>query len=235
MPRIALIEELTKEPVPAGSTFLVEFDSSSQWYNATYTITAEWLRQGGKVDYWLAAQPPDKMRSQLRKLGLPNLEEFEESGKLELWDCYTCQLGRKSIEKYALESLKVADLSIWWSKMQVSGRPPDPSMLRIFDDFSILSRFNDDKSWVELVLTRLVPVSFLRKETGIRGVMRGVQDDRVYTRLEGAFDGIVDFRVEEGPKSSGNVMRMRSMRTVPYDPDWHRLNISENFEVTLEK
>jgi len=96
LPRIALIEELTKEPVPAGSTFLVEFDSSSQWYNATYTITAEWLRQGGKVDYWLAAQPPDKMRSQLRKLGLPNLEEFEESGKLELWDCYTCQLGRKS-------------------------------------------------------------------------------------------------------------------------------------------
>lgn len=235
MPRIPIIEDLTKQSVPAGSTFLVEFDSSSQWYNATYTITAEWLKQGGKVDYWLASQPPEKMRSQLRKLGLNNLEELEGGGQFELWDCYTCQLGRKSTEKYALESLKVADLSIWWSKMQVSGRPPDPSMLRIFDDFSILGRFNDDKSWTELVLTRLVPVSFLRKETGIRGVMRGVQDDRVYTRLEGAFDGIIDFRVEEEGESTVNKVRMRSMRTIPYDSNWHRLKIAENFEVTLDE
>lgn len=235
MPRIPLIEDLTKESVPAGSTFLVEFDSASQWYNAAYSMAAGWLRQGGKVDYWLAAQPPERMCSQLNRMGLSNLEELEESGKLELWDCYTCQLGRKSTEKYALESLKVADLSIWWSKMQVSGRPPDPNMLRVFDDFSILGRFNDDKSWVELVLTRLVPVSFLRKETGIRGVMRGVQDDRVYSRLEGAFDSVIDFRVEEGTKTLTNTMRMRSMRTVPYDSDWHRLRVAENFEITLEK
>jgi KaiC/GvpD/RAD55 family RecA-like ATPase len=108
-------------------------------------------------------------------------------------------------------------------------------MLRIFDDFSILGRFNDDKSWVELVLTRLVPVSFSRKETGIRGVMRGVQDDRIYTRLEGAFDGIVDFRVEEGAEKPENKVRIRSMLTVPYDPDWHKLRITENFEVILEE
>lgn len=235
MPRIPLIEDLTHEPVPAGSTFLVEFDSASQWYNASYTISAGWLRQGGKVDYWIAAQPPEKMRSQLRRLGITNVEELEESGKLEIWDCYTCQLGRKSAEKLALESLKVADLSIWWSKMQVSGRPPDPSMLRIFDDLTILDRFNDEKSWVELVLTRLVPVSFLRKETGIRGVMRGVGDERVYSRLEGAFDAIVDFKVEEAGKETRNVMRIRSMRTVPYDSDWHKLKIAPNFEIAFDK
>ncbi len=235
MPRIALFEDLTHEPVPAGTTFLVEFDSASQWYNASYTISAEWLRQGGKVDYWIAAQPPDKMRSQLRRLGISNVEELEESGKLEIWDCYTCQLGRKSTEKLALESLKVADLSIWWSKMQTAGRPPDSSMLRIFDDLSILGRFNDEKSWVELVLTRLVPVSFLRKETGIRGVMKGVGEEWLYKRLEGAFDAIVDFNVEEAGKEPRNAMRIRSMRTVPYDPDWRRVKIAPNFEATLEK
>ncbi len=234
LPRIPLIEDLAKEPIPAGSTILVEFDSASQWYNASYTITAEWLRQGGTVDYWIAAQPPENMRSQLKRLGL-NVRELEETGKLEIWDCYTCQLGRKSEEKLALESLKVADLSIWWSKMQIAGRPPDPTMLRIFDDLSILDRFNDEKSWVELVLTRLVPVSFLRKETGIRGIMRGVQNDRAYSRLEGAFDAIVDFRAEEAGKEPGNAIRIRSMQNVPYDPGWHRLKIAENFEVTLGK
>ena len=49
------------------------------------------------------------------------------------------------------------------------------------------------------------------------------------------FDGITDFKVEEGMKTPGNVIRMRSMRTVPYDSDWHKLKIAENFEVTLEK
>ncbi len=235
MARIALLEELTREPVPAGSTFLVEFDSASQWGNASFTITAEWLKQGGKVDYWLAAQPPEKMRAQLTRLGISDLETLEESGKLEIWDCYTCQLGRKSTEKFALESLKVADLSIWWAKMQAQGRPADPTMLRIFDDLSILERFNDPKSWVELVLTRLVPVSHLKKETGIRGLMKGVSEDWVYKRLEGAFDSIVDFRVDESGKESGNLMRIRSMRTVPYDPSWHGINIANNFAVTLEK
>ena len=235
MPRIPLFEDLTQEPVPAGSTFLVEFDSASQWYNASYTISAGWLRQGGTVDYWIAAQPPDKMRSQLRRLGIANVEELEASGKLEIWDCYTCQLGRKSTEKLALESLKVADLSIWWSKMQAAGRPPDPSMLRICDDLSILGRFNDEKTWVELVLTRLVPVSFLRKETGIGGVMKGVGEQWLYKRLEGAFDAIVDFNVEETGKETRNAIRVRSMRTVPYNPGWHGVKIAPNFEATLEK
>jgi hypothetical protein len=83
MQRISLIEDLTFEPVPAGSTFLIEFDSASQWYNASFTITAGWLKQGGKVDYWIAAQPPEKMRSQLRKLGISNVEEL---GKRETRD-----------------------------------------------------------------------------------------------------------------------------------------------------
>ena len=206
MPRIPLLEDLTHEPVPAGSTFLVEFDSASQWYNASYTISAGWLRQGGTVDYWIAAQPPDKMRSQLRRLGISNVEELEESGKLEIWDCYTCQLGRKSTEKLALESLKVADLSIWWSKMQAAGPPPDRRMLRICDDLSILGRFNDEKTWVELVLTRLVPVSFLRKETGIGGVMKGVGEEWLYKRLK-----------ERSTASSTSTLRRRDRnREMPF-------------------
>jgi KaiC/GvpD/RAD55 family RecA-like ATPase len=199
-------------------------------------MAAEWLKQGGKVDYWIAAQPPEKMRQQLRRLGISNVEELENSGQLEIWDCYTCQLGRKSTEKLALESLRVADLSIWWSKMQaLPGRPPDSTMLRVFDDLTILGRFNDEKSWVEIVLTRLVPVSFTRKETGIRGLMKGTGEDWLYKRLEGAFDGIVDFNVDESSKEPRNLIRIRSMRTVPYNPEWHTAKIHPNFQVTIEK
>ncbi|MGA8904652.1 MAG: hypothetical protein WB661_06555, partial [Candidatus Bathyarchaeia archaeon] len=64
---------------------MVEYDAASQWYRASLNIAREWLRAGGDVGYNVAAQLPDNLRSQLRKLGL-NVEEFEAGGKLEIWD-----------------------------------------------------------------------------------------------------------------------------------------------------
>lgn len=70
LPRLRLIEDLTTGPVPEGSTLLVEYDPASQWYNASITISAGWLKAGGKVDYDALAQPPDDVRAKLRGLGL---------------------------------------------------------------------------------------------------------------------------------------------------------------------
>jgi hypothetical protein len=83
--RIALIEDLITEPLPAGSNLLVVYDATSQWYRVSLNIAREWLRAGGDVGYNVAAQRPDKIRSQLEKLGL-NVKELEAGGKLEIWD-----------------------------------------------------------------------------------------------------------------------------------------------------
>ncbi len=119
MPRIPLVEELTTAPVPVGSNLLVEYDPTSLWYSASLTITAVWMKTGGRIGYVVAAQPPDKLRSRLARLGV-NAEEAEKNEKLRIFDFYTATLGRKSKEKYAVESLKVADLSIWFSKIGTS-------------------------------------------------------------------------------------------------------------------
>lgn len=111
MPRIPLIEALTIAPVPTGSVLLVEFTGASQWYNAALTIAAGWLKQGGKIAYSALAQSPDDVRSGLTRLGV-NCEECEKEDKLRIWDFYTASLGKKSNEKYAYDSLKVADLSL---------------------------------------------------------------------------------------------------------------------------
>lgn len=230
---IPLIEDLTKEPVPPGSSLLVEFDAASHWYAALATIAAGWLRTGGRVNYFIVGQSPDKVRNQLRRLGM-NLEELEATDRLLINDWYTVTLGQKSKEKYAIDSLKVADMSIWISK-QVMHTAEVPDSLRITDNVSQVARFNDEKAWVEYALSRMIPASAMRKETAIRGIIRGIHSDWAYRNLEAAVDGIIDFKLEESSEEPRNLIRIRSMRTVGFDGRWHPLKIGENFEITIDK
>ena len=236
--RLALIEDLLTEPLPAGSNLLVEYDAASQWYRASLNIAREWLRAGGDVGYNVAAQLPDNLRSQLRKLGL-NVEEFEAGGKLEIWDWYSATLRQKSKEKFVGSStLKAADLSIDIGREELkpamSGETY-PGYLRIWDNCSVMARFNDDKAWVEFLVTRVFPSGFHSKSTIIVGVIRGIHSEWVYRQLEDAADGVIDFKIDEIGEETRDVFRIRSMRNVAFDRKWHRLNIGENLEVTIEK
>ena len=241
--RLALIEDMLSEPLPAGSNLLVEYDAASQWYRASLNIAREWLRAGGEVGYNVAAQRPENLRSQLTKAGL-NVKELETDGKLEIWDWYSATLGQKSPEKFvgASTGLKAADLSIAIAKETKSflsgvdsGMGGNPEYLRIWDNCSVMARFNDDKAWVEFLVTRIFPSAFYTKSTLIVGVIRGVHNDWVYRQLEEAADGVIDFKIEEIGEETRDVVRIRSMRNVAFDRRWHRLKIGENFEVKLEK
>ncbi len=108
-------------------------------------------------------------------------------------------------------------------------------MLRIRDDLSCLGRFNDEKIWVEFMLTRLVPLSPEWKSHGISAIMRGVHSEWVYKQLEAAADGVIDFKLEESGEEPTTLVRIRSMRDVGFDGRWYSLRVSENSEVTLEK
>lgn len=237
--RLALIEDLLTEPLPAGSNLLVEYDAASQWYRASLNIAREWLRAGGDVGYNVAAQLPDNLRSQLRKLGL-NVEEFEAGGKLEIWDWHSATLGQKSKEKFvgASTGLKAADLSIDIGREELKPAMAGetyPEYLRIWDNSSVMARFNDDKAWVEFLVTRVFPSGFHSKSTIIVGVIRGIHSEWVYRQLEDAADGVIDFKIDEIGEETRDVFRIRSMRNVAFDRKWHRLNIGENLEVTIEK
>ena len=150
MPRISLIEDLATQPIPAGSVLLVVFDPFSQWYNAIITITARWLKQGGKVDYSAYTEPPEAVRFKLSRLGV-NAGQLEMEERLQINDWYTAALGEKSKEKHCFPSLKVSELSSFFSKLKIPCQP-DPGWLNISDNTSTVAKFNDEKSWVEYVL-----------------------------------------------------------------------------------
>ena len=93
--------------------------------------------------------------------------------KLKVWDLYSATLGRKSTEKYALESLKVADLSVAYSRDRMR-LPPSPDLVEIVDDLTVFARFNDEKNWVEWELTRDFAAYKMQKVTEILGLIKGV-------------------------------------------------------------
>ncbi len=93
MPRLPLIEDLTKGPIRLGSNILVEFDPASQWYNASLTIAAGWISSGGVSSYNVYDHPPENARLQLKNLGL-DVEALEKEEKLRIVDEYTAQLGQ---------------------------------------------------------------------------------------------------------------------------------------------
>jgi KaiC/GvpD/RAD55 family RecA-like ATPase len=112
---------------------------------------------------------------------------------------------------------------------------PSPDWLRILDDASCLARFNEEKSWVEFVRTRMVPIASLWKSTGILGVIKGIHSDWAYKNLEAACDGVIDLKLDETGEEARSVIRIRSMRNVGFDSRSHQLTIGENFELTLQK
>jgi KaiC/GvpD/RAD55 family RecA-like ATPase len=232
VPKIPLIEDLTTGPIPPGSNMLVEYDSSPQLYNASLTIAAGWIRTSGTASYNVAAQPPDRIRSQLKRLGL-DTEQLELNDKLRITDWYTSSLGRKSREKYAYDSLKVSDMSLNMAK--IMSQPPRPSYLRIMDNYSIVASFNDEKAWVEYALTRALPSAIQLQSSNIIGIVSGLHSDWVYKNLETAVDGVIDFRLEESGEETKNLIRIRNMRNVGFDSRWHRQKTTETFEIAVEK
>jgi len=176
-------------------------------------------------------------------------EQLKED-KLEIHDWYTLTLGQKREQRQSdaspstargditrgppAESLKVADLSIYFAR-QLMPLSQEPEFLLIEDNLSVLDRFNDEKSWVELYLTRRIPASSKRRITCLRGLVKGVHSDWAYRTLEAAVDGIIDFKVDEVNGARRSFIGIRNMRNVAFDSRWHPLRIGQNFEIMLEK
>ena len=194
------------------------------------------MKGGGNVGYNGFIQPPDNVRMQLRRLGL-NVDELERNDRIRVYDWYTPTLGRKSKEKYGIDSLKVADQSIEFRLTEDDLNNPEdpewPESVRIVDNFSALARFNDEKSWIEFMLTRVFPIASVKKSTLVFGIMNGVHSEWAYKQLEGSAEGIIEFRLDEVGGKARDLVQIRTMRNVHFNRESAELKVGENFEVTL--
>ncbi len=89
---LPILEGVVPGGFPYGSSYLIEFEPDSLWYETSLTITAQALRRGMKTEYHTFMHLPSDIREGLGRLGL-NLKRFEEEGIFRIIDTYTRAAG----------------------------------------------------------------------------------------------------------------------------------------------
>lgn len=168
------------------------------------------------------------------------MRDLERKGRFAITDGYNPKLGRMPFEvSWNMYSLQVPneqlDKAFDPSRFHTFETPPE-QFLRIVDSVSPLYRGNDEKTWVEFVLNRMIPYAHLTNSTLIAGVTRGIHPDSTYKLLEAEADGVIEVRLRKTEEDDrGSFIGIKSMRDVLFDSRWHRLRVGDKFKVTLEK
>lgn len=248
---VPILTQLVPNGIKPGTLFLVEFDPESQWLAVAATVTAGYLHAGGRVGYEAQLRSPETVKENLFALGV-DVSAVTSERRFTLDDWYSATLTGGRLEEggpsviepieggFRVRSLKVADLSVQWLKDVKQGFQPwdivetwPPGALAVLESMSQTLRFNEEKPYLEYLISRLIPNERRAKRIDLAGVLRGVHTESFYKQLESAVDGVIDLRVMERNEEVKNFLRVRSLKGQPHDARWHEIQIKRNGEATL--
>ena len=247
---LPLISSLIPDDVNSGTMLLVEFDPETQWYSVSTTIVAHWLQNHLRSLYNASARPREDVLRALTKLGV-DVRLAEESGLLRVDDMYSATLGLDKASSFAeviddryvkYGSLKIADMSLdnlqflrdGRTRLGSAGWQSDQSnVLAIWDSLSPMLRFNEERAVLEYIETRELPLDRKFGRIAIGGVLRRLHSESFCTRLENAFDGIIELKAIERDDEIKNLLRIKSLKGQPHDTRWHEVKIDSKGEASL--
>jgi len=248
---VPLLTQLIPGGVKPGTIFTVEFDPDSQWLAVATTITAKLLLAGGHVSYSAFLRSPETVRESLLALGVEISKATSES-RFVVDDFHTATLaggrleggGASVIERIEggtrYRSLKISDLSVELLKDMKQGPESGllwenwpPGALSMLDSLSQMLRFNEEKPFLEWVISRNNPGMRRTKRVTFLGFVRGIHSESFYKRLESDVDGVIELRVTERDQEWKNLLCIRSLKGQRHDARWHEIEIKPNGEATL--
>lgn len=250
---IPLLSQLIPGGIKPGVQFVVEFDPDSQWLSVATTIAARFIIGGGRVAYGAITRSTEAVKEALSQLGV-DVAAAVKASHLNIDDWYTATLtggridtgpGRGSVLEpmeggLRVRSLTVADLSVQWLKDMKEGFKPGDVVetwpagaLGVSESLSELLRFNEENSFVEFFLSRMLPNDRRAKRIGLRGIATGIHSPMLYKRLENALDGVIDVRVLEQNGVPETFLRIRVLKSQPHDNRWYEIEIKSKGEAVL--
>ncbi len=218
--KIPLLADLIPEGIPYGSTFVIEFDPDSNYYRVLESAVHECLSAGHVVTFFDYTRFPDHLRRSLKALG-SDVETLESKGRFYLHDGYSITLGTKSKEPFFFTSLKVSDVSLHFLKLTKEN--PIRNDVGFADNGSIVLRYNDEKSFVEVYATRVIPRAKMHDRISIAGFVNGVHSGYFYRSMEDLVDGIIDVRFDDSGSAPYTKLRVRSFKLGEFDGSWQRV------------
>ena len=247
---IPLLTALIPDGVKPGTLFLVEFDPESQWLAVAATIAAGYLLAGGRVGYVAQLRSPENVRESLLALGV-DISVATSEGRFSVDDYYSATLsggrlgggGPSIFERIdgcvRLRSLKVSDLSVEMlkdMKQDESGgvwQNWPPGALTVVESMSQMTRFNEEKAFLEWAINREHQGARRTKRIYFEGFVHDIHTESFYKRLESDVDGVIDLRVMERDEEWKNFLCIRSLKGQPHDSRWHEIQIKRNGKAAL--
>ena len=237
---LPIFRELAPSGFDYGKVFLVEFESQSLWYEASFTIAADALKRGIRTEYHTYAHLPNEIRQTLTGYGL-NPNDLEQKKILRILDSYTIQVGLgtpeappfKTPQKVMTESVKVADWSIVDAQTMKAPSEEDMRWLHVDDNVSALANYNDEKAILNYWRTRIIPSARKLQTAFVNALLLEVHSDSFYKQFEALCDGILDFRSRESDNGLVHKARVKVIRGKSYTSKWRPLRLKENGEVAL--
>ena len=239
----SLILPLLKAAIPNGikySTYIiVEFDPQSVWYDTSFTLAAQALRDGVKTDYHTFLKMPAEIEERFTQFGL-DVKKLEEEDLLRVIDSYTIQTGigvpikPKGSDHFLTDSVKISDWSIPMAKQIKAGsEEPEKYRLHVDDNTSVLMRYNSENEFIDYWRTRMIRgYARTRGCILINAFASGVCSEQFQKQLESICDGIIEFKVQEKDDELLQVFRVKSMHDMNYDSRWQKLRVT-NGEVVI--
>ena len=237
---LPLLRDLVPGSIEYGTMLMVEFEPDALWYESSLTMTAQAVREGRRTVYHVFEHPPNDVRSFLSNLGL-DVKKLEEDNVLHIVDSFTVQTGLGFPKQTAGWSNGGADrsLRLWdWSLeagqiLKAGYREEWKNWLHIDENFGILLQYNPEKLVIDFTRTRALPEARDQKQISLHSFVKGVASDSFYKQFESLCDGIIEFKTEEAGNEIEHLLRVRALRGRKHDTKWHRLELSDNGEVSV--
>jgi len=217
----SFFEQMTGGEVPGGSMVTVEGNTGSGKTTLCSEVMYEDLKRGRPCIYVGADDFPDRIRDQMRGLGI-DVGGYESVGLLSFVDCYSAEAGRTPTERYSVPS--VGDLTTLGVK--ISSALQDQKATSLYLDS--LSPF----------VPRAKPESIVSFVHAIGAKVRGLDgkafftmstgsDETIQRQMEDMADCVIQMEAFEEKDIRRRRLRIRKFRNRRHQEGWATFTIED--------
>jgi KaiC/GvpD/RAD55 family RecA-like ATPase len=217
----SFFEQMTGGEVPGGSMVTVEGNTGAGKTTLCSEVMYEDLKRGRPCIYVAADDFPDRIRDQMRNLGI-DVGGYEKSGILSFVDCYSAEAGRIPTEKFSVSS--VGDLTTLGVKISSALQDQKGTCLYLDSLSPFVPRAKPESivSFVHAIGAKVRGLdgkAFFTMSTG--------SDETIQRQMEDMADCVIQMEAFEEKDVRRRRLRIRKFRNRRHQEGWATFTIED--------
>ena len=217
----SFFDQMTGGEVPGGSMVTVEGNTGAGKTTLCSEVMYEDLKRGRPCIYVAADDFPDRIRDQMRTLGI-DVGGYEKSGLLSFVDCYSAEAGRTPTEKFSVSS--VGDLTTLGVKISSALQDQKGTCLYLDSLSPFVPRAKPESivSFVHAIGAKVRGLdgkAFFTMSTG--------SDETIQRQMEDMADCVIQMEAFEEKDVRRRRLRIRKFRNRRHQEGWATFTIED--------